>query len=91
MSRPLGDVLDQVEWFEDDEQLQVSAEGTLLIAEFVCAPDGVGVSDYLLAANDGSRSVRRVSTAVGESLVKLAAVASNSGRPGPGITHSRYR
>lgn len=37
MQRPINDVLDQVEWFDDDGILQLSAEGTLLIAEYACA------------------------------------------------------
>jgi hypothetical protein len=37
MRRPISDVLDQVKWFEDDDVLQLSTEGTLLIAEYVCA------------------------------------------------------
>jgi hypothetical protein len=37
MQRPLSDVTDHVEWFEDDDVLELSADGTLLIAEYVCA------------------------------------------------------
>lgn len=32
MQRPLSDVLDQVEWFEHDNALELSVDGTLLIA-----------------------------------------------------------
>lgn len=37
MQRPISDVLDHVEWFEHDEVLELSADGTLLIAQYVCA------------------------------------------------------
>lgn len=37
MHRPMSDVSDQVEWFEHDDVVELSAEGTLLIAEYVCA------------------------------------------------------
>jgi hypothetical protein len=49
MQRPLRDVMDHVEWFEDGEVLQLSADGTLLIAEFVCAANPVPVLERVMA------------------------------------------
>ncbi|HEX4093257.1 MAG TPA: hypothetical protein VHZ33_31440 [Trebonia sp.] len=37
--------------------------------------------------SSGPRSRRLVSTAAGDDFLKLAAEASNSGLPGPGIAH----
>jgi hypothetical protein len=37
MRRPISDVLDHAEWFEHDEVLELSTDGTLLIAKYVCA------------------------------------------------------
>jgi hypothetical protein len=36
MRRPISEVLDQVEWFGHDGMLELSADGTLLIAQYVC-------------------------------------------------------
>jgi hypothetical protein len=55
MKRPLSDVLDQVEWFEDDEELQLATEGTLLIAEFVCAANPVPVLERVTAEETEAR------------------------------------
>ena len=49
MKRPLSDVLDQVEWFEDDEVLEISAAGTLLIAEYVCAANPLPLLERVMA------------------------------------------
>jgi hypothetical protein len=49
MKRPLSDVLDQVEWFEDDEALELSAAGTLLIAEYVYAANPLPVLERVMA------------------------------------------
>ena len=50
MKRALSDVLDQVGWFEDDDVLELSAAGTLLIAEYVCAANPVPVLERVIAA-----------------------------------------
>ena len=50
MKRALSDVLDQVGWFEDDVVLELSAAGTLLIAEYVCAANPVPVLERVIAA-----------------------------------------
>lgn len=49
MQRPLSDVTDHVEWFEDDGVLQLSADGTLLIAEYVCAANPAPVLERIMA------------------------------------------
>lgn len=49
MRRPLGDVLRQVEWFEHDEVLELSADGTLLIAQYVCAADPPPILERVMA------------------------------------------
>ena len=49
MKRPLSDVIDQVEWFEDDEVLEISAAGTLLIAEYVCAANPLPLLERVMA------------------------------------------
>lgn len=49
MKRPLSDVLDQVEWFVDDDVLELSAAGTLLIAEYACAANPLPVLERVMA------------------------------------------
>jgi len=49
MRRPMSYVLDHVEWFEHDEVLELSADGTLLIAEYVCAANPTPVLERLMA------------------------------------------
>ena len=49
MKRPLSDVRDQVEWFADDEVLEISAAGTLLIAEYVCAANPLPLLERVMA------------------------------------------
>ena len=39
----------QVEWFDHDEVLELSAEGTLLIAQFVCAADPAPILAQVMA------------------------------------------
>src|SRR5258705_9336366 len=50
MKRALSDVLDQVGWFEDDDVLELSAAGTLLIAEDVFAANPAPVLQRVIAA-----------------------------------------
>lgn len=49
MHRPMSDVLDQVEWFEHDEVLELSTDGTLLIAQYVCAANPAPVLERVMA------------------------------------------
>ncbi len=42
MKRAVSDVLDQVEWFEYQDELQISALGTLLVAEYLASANGPG-------------------------------------------------
>lgn len=49
MRRPMTDVLNQVEWFDDDGVLQLSSEGTLLIAQYCCAVNPPPVLDGVMA------------------------------------------
>lgn len=55
MRRPLDDVLSQVEWFEEEGVLQLSAEGTLLIAQFVCAADPESILARVMAEEAEAR------------------------------------
>ena len=48
MRRPLGDITDHVEWFEHDGLLELSAVGTVLIAEYVCAANPVPVLERVM-------------------------------------------
>lgn len=49
MRRPMSDVLDHVEWFEHDDVLELSADGTLRIAEHVCAANPSPVLERVMA------------------------------------------
>lgn len=49
MHRPLRDVLDQIEWFEHDDVLELSPGGTLLIAEYVCAANPAPILERIMA------------------------------------------
>jgi hypothetical protein len=49
MQRPVNDVLDQVEWFDHDDVVELSAEGTLLIAQYVCAANPGPVLERVMA------------------------------------------
>lgn len=49
MQRPMSDVLDHVEWFEHDEVLELSEQGTLLIAHYVCAANPPPVLERVMA------------------------------------------
>jgi hypothetical protein len=49
MARPLSDVTDRVEWFEHDDVLELSAGGTLLIAEYVCSANPAPVLELVMA------------------------------------------
>lgn len=49
MRQPMSDILEQVEWFKRDDVLELSAEGTLLIARYVCAANPVPILDRITA------------------------------------------
>lgn len=49
MRRAMSDVLDHVEWFEHDALLELSAHGTLLIAQHVCAANPTPVLERVMA------------------------------------------
>jgi hypothetical protein len=55
MKRPMADVLDHVEWFEYAGKLELSAAGTLLIAEYVTAANPVPVLEAVMAEEVESR------------------------------------
>jgi hypothetical protein len=48
MSRPMGDLLEHVEWFEHDEILELSAGGTLLIAQYVSAANPAPILERVM-------------------------------------------
>ncbi|WP_157931069.1 hypothetical protein [Mycobacteroides abscessus] len=48
LKRPLSDVLDRVEWFDPGYGIELSAEGTLLIAEFICAANSFVVLEHVM-------------------------------------------
>lgn len=49
MRRPMRNVIDQVEWFEHDDVLELSPAGTLLIAEYVCAANPAPIVARVMA------------------------------------------
>ncbi|TEA06291.1 hypothetical protein [Mycobacteroides salmoniphilum] len=49
LKHPLTEVLDKVEWFDAGYAIQLSAEGTLLIAEFVCAANSFVVLEHVMS------------------------------------------
>ncbi|MBB3602784.1 hypothetical protein FHT40_002445 [Mycolicibacterium sp. BK556] len=49
LDRPISDVLDQVEWFGYDDVLQLSADGTLLIAQYVCGVNPAPILENVMA------------------------------------------
>jgi hypothetical protein len=49
MRRSLNDLLDQIEWFRDGDVIQLSADGTMLIAQHVCAVDPAPVLERVMA------------------------------------------
>lgn len=55
MRRPMNDLLDRVEWFEHDDVVELSAEGTLLIAQYVCSANPSPVLDRVMAEEAQSR------------------------------------
>ncbi|OBF56784.1 hypothetical protein A5756_10570 [Mycobacterium sp. 852002-53434_SCH5985345] len=55
MRRSLGDVLEEVEWFEHDGVIELSADGTLLIAEQVCHANPPPVLDKVMASEAEAR------------------------------------
>jgi hypothetical protein len=55
MKRPMADVLEHVEWFERDGELEMSAAGTVLIAEYVAAANPVPLLEAVMAEEADSR------------------------------------
>ena len=55
LERPLTDVLDQAEWFDRGGVVELSAEGTLLIAEFACAANSFAVLEDVMSKEAASR------------------------------------
>lgn len=55
MHRPMADVLAQVDWLDDDGEIEVSAAGTLLIAECVCAANPVVMLEVVTAEEAEAR------------------------------------
>ena len=55
MHRPIRDLLDRVEWFEHDDVLELSADGTLLIAQYVCPADPSPILERVMAEEGQSR------------------------------------
>lgn len=56
MSRPIGHVLDQVEWFEYEGELELSAPGTLLVAEYVASANPVPMLDAVVKEEAEARA-----------------------------------
>lgn len=55
MRRPMTAVLDKVEWFDNDGALELSAAGTLLIAEYACAANPPPILDAVTAEEEAAR------------------------------------
>ena len=55
MRRPLSDVLEQVEWFEQVGTIELSANGNLLIAEYACCANPAPVLDKVMASEAETR------------------------------------
>jgi hypothetical protein len=55
MRRPLLEILEVVEWFDHDGVTELSANGTLLIAEHACRANPVPVLDKVVASEAGAR------------------------------------
>lgn len=49
MHRPMADLLDRVEWFEHDDVVELSADGTLLIAQYACAANPNPILERVMA------------------------------------------
>lgn len=49
LKRPLTYVLERAEWFERGSVVELSAEGTLLIAEFACAANSFVVLEHVMS------------------------------------------
>lgn len=49
MQRPMSDVLEQVEWFECDEALELSSAGTILVSEYVCSANPMKMLETVMA------------------------------------------
>jgi hypothetical protein len=57
MRRPLIDVLEQVEWFAHNGTTELSAKGSLLIAEYACAANPLPVLDKVMASEAEAREL----------------------------------
>lgn len=55
MRRPMADVLAQVDWLDDDGEIEVSSDGTLLIAEYVCAANPLVMLEVVTAEENEAR------------------------------------
>lgn len=55
MRRPMTAVLDEVEWFDNDGALELSAAGTLLIAEYACAANPPPILEAVTTEEAASR------------------------------------
>jgi len=55
MRRPMDDLLDRVEWFEHDDVMELSADGTLMIAQYVCAANPSPILERILSEEAQSR------------------------------------
>lgn len=55
MKRPVSDVLDQVEWFEYQGELELSALGTLLMTEYIASANPVPLLEAVVAEEAKAR------------------------------------
>lgn len=51
----LNALLEQVEWFEHDDVIELSADGTLIVAEYACRANPVPVLDKVMASEVEAR------------------------------------
>jgi hypothetical protein len=54
----MSELLDQVEWFEHDVLLEMSADGALLIAEYVCAANPTPVLERIMSEDRDPRALQ---------------------------------
>ena len=55
MRRRMDDLLDCVEWFDHDDVMELSADGTLMIAQYVCAGNPSPLLERVLSEEAQSR------------------------------------
>lgn len=55
LKRPLNLVLEQVEWFTHDGVIELSADGSLLVAKYACAANPPPVLDMVMASEGEAR------------------------------------